>query len=45
MIEYLIIGTGRSGTGFMAHLLTNFGIRCGHESIFGKSIDIDLKSI
>ena len=35
MVEYLIIGTGRSGTGFMSKLLTNNGISCGHETLFG----------
>jgi len=35
MIDYLIIGTGRSGTGFMSELLTTNNIRCGHESVFG----------
>jgi hypothetical protein len=33
-LSYLITGTGRSGTVFMARLLTSVGIPCGHESIF-----------
>lgn len=35
LIKYLVIGAGRSGTGYMAHLLNSHGITCGHESIFG----------
>ena len=31
---YLITGTGRCGTVYMARLLTSLGICCGHESIF-----------
>lgn len=34
MLEYLVVGTGRCGTAYMAHLLTSAGIPCGHESIF-----------
>jgi hypothetical protein len=33
-LKYLIVGTGRSGTVFMARLLTSLGIPCGHESVF-----------
>lgn len=29
---FVITGTGRSGTGYIAHLLRQLGIRCGHES-------------
>lgn len=33
-LKYLITGTGRSGTVFMARLLTSLGLPCGHESFF-----------
>lgn len=33
-LKYLVTGTGRSGTVFMARFLTSLGIPCGHESIF-----------
>lgn len=33
-LKYLVVGTGRSGTVYMARLLSSLGIPCGHESIF-----------
>jgi hypothetical protein len=33
-LKYLITGTGRCGTVYMARLLTEIGISCGHEAIF-----------
>ncbi|RTK93330.1 MAG: hypothetical protein EKK64_10500, partial [Neisseriaceae bacterium] len=36
MIKYLVTGIGRSGTVYMARLLSSLGIMCGHESIFQK---------
>jgi hypothetical protein len=33
-LNYLVTGTGRCGTVFMARLLTSVGILCGHEMIF-----------
>lgn len=33
-LSYLVTGTGRSGTVFMARLLTSVGIPCSHEMIF-----------
>lgn len=33
-LKYVVAGTGRSGTVFMARLLTSVGISCGHESVF-----------
>ena len=42
MISYIVIGTGRSGTGFMSKLLTNNGIKCGHVSIFGVPCDLNI---
>lgn len=36
MIKYLITGTGRCGTVYLARLLTMLGLPCGHEAIFTK---------
>lgn len=33
-LKFLVTGTGRCGTVFMARLLTSAGIPCGHESVF-----------
>jgi len=33
-LKYLITGTGRCGTVYLARFLTSLGIPCGHESIF-----------
>ena len=33
-LEYLVTGTGRCGTVFMARFLTSLGVPCGHEAIF-----------
>jgi hypothetical protein len=33
-LQYLVVGTGRSGTVYTAKLLTALGIPCGHELIF-----------
>lgn len=51
-LQYLITGTGRCGTVFMARLLTTLGIPCGHESVFdfeglesAKAILNDVKDI
>jgi hypothetical protein len=33
-LNYLVTGTGRCGTVYMARLLTSLGINCGHEAIF-----------
>lgn len=33
-LDYIITGTGRCGTVYMARLLTSVGILCGHETIF-----------
>lgn len=33
-LDYIVAGTGRSGTVFMARLLTSISIPCGHESVF-----------
>jgi hypothetical protein len=34
MLEFIIVGTGRCGTGYMSRLVTSAGKSCGHESIF-----------
>ena len=34
MLRYVIVGTGHSGTGYVAQLLTRAGVPCGHEQIF-----------
>lgn len=33
-LKYLVTGTGRCGTVYLARLLTSLGVPCGHESIF-----------
>lgn len=33
-LQYLVTGTGRSGSVYLANLLTRSGLPCGHESIF-----------
>lgn len=33
-LKYLVVGTGRCGTVYLARLLTSMGIACGHETIF-----------
>jgi hypothetical protein len=36
-LNYVIAGTGRCGTVYMARLLSSLGIMCGHESVFNKT--------
>lgn len=33
-LKYIVVGTGRCGTVYMAKLLTSIGLPCGHETIF-----------
>lgn len=33
-LKYIVTGTGRCGTVYMARLLTSVGVPCGHETIF-----------
>jgi hypothetical protein len=33
-LQYVVTGTGRSGTVYLANLLTSCGLPCGHESVF-----------
>jgi hypothetical protein len=34
MLELIVTGTARSGTLYMARVLTSLGLPCGHESVF-----------
>lgn len=34
-MRLIVTGTGRSGTGYLAKMLTNAGLVCGHEQVFG----------
>lgn len=36
-LDYLVVGTGRSGTLYAAKLLTALGFPCGHERVFNGS--------
>ena len=36
-VKYLIVGCGRSGTGFMSHAVSLTGKSCGHENVFHVS--------
>lgn len=43
-LKFIVTGTGRCGTVFMARLLTSLGISCGHESIFtNQGLDLALR--
>lgn len=45
-LTHLVSGTGRSGTVFLARLLTSVGILCGHESIFDyRGIEISKRRL
>jgi len=35
-LKYIVTGTGRCGTVYMARVLTSLGVPCGHESIFNQ---------
>lgn len=35
-LQYVVTGTGRSGTVYMAKLLTSMGVPCGHECVFNR---------
>ena len=37
-LKYLVIGTGRSGTGYMSKLLSLNNIPCGHEQVCGYPV-------
>jgi len=36
-MKYLITGTGRCGTGYIAMVLRGAGVKCGHENVFGRT--------
>jgi len=38
-LKYLIIGTGRCGTGYFQKSFNNSGLNCGHENIFNSNDD------
>lgn len=45
-LKYIISGTGRCGTVYMARFFTDIGINCGHEAIFDyNGLDLALKKI
>lgn len=33
--HFIVTGTGRSGTGFVAQTLNRSGVKCGHEQVYG----------
>lgn len=35
-LKFIVTATGRSGTVYMARILTSLGIQCGHESCFNQ---------
>lgn len=37
MLDALIVGTGRCGTGFMSKVLTRAGFLCSHEGVYNPS--------
>jgi hypothetical protein len=36
--QFICVGSGRSGTGWLAAILTKAGIRCGHEAVFSSAV-------
>lgn len=40
MLKYIVTGTGRSGTVYMARVLTDLDVPCGHESIFNHDAEV-----
>lgn len=39
MLNFIVTGTARSGTLYMARVLTSLGIPCGHESVFNYEME------
>jgi hypothetical protein len=37
-MQFLVVGAGRSGTGYMCHLLRHNGFSCGHETIINTNV-------
>lgn len=45
-LKFLLTGTGRCGTNYMARFMTDLGMNCGHEAIFDhQGIDTALKRL
>lgn len=42
-LKFVITGTGRCGTVFMARLLSSLGISCGHESVFNTDTHMSIE--
>lgn len=40
-MKLLIVGTGRSGTGYISAALNWTGVRCGHESVYDHEVAAD----
>jgi hypothetical protein len=38
---FVLVGSGRSGSGWMSHLLRACGVRCGHEQVFTLPAGLD----
>lgn len=38
VVKYIVTGTGRCGTNFLAKLLTSAGVPCGRETIFNMTL-------
>lgn len=43
MLKFIVVGTGRCGTGTIARTLNHSGINCGHENIFKHVLESDNK--
>lgn len=37
-LKFMVVGTGRSGSAFTAHVLTLLGVPCGHEDVFNARL-------
>lgn len=42
-LKAIVTGVGRSGTTYLAKLITSMGLKCGHESVFDYSSDEKIK--
>jgi hypothetical protein len=40
-IQFVVVGTGRCGTGFVSKCLSSVGIPCGHEEVFQPHDNIE----
>ncbi len=34
LLDFIVVGTGRCGTGYVSHILRACGLPTGHESVF-----------